>query len=85
MASAATISDMDKIEVRLAALELLAIERMAMDPPPLLTKLHTVIVSGFAHNASADDRTVRERALRHIEDAQRRHLKVKRGAALDDV
>jgi len=75
---------MNDMEARLAALELLEIERMALDPPPLVTKLRDIIVLGFVGPISDDERMIREQALRLIEDAQRRHLTFTGGTPSDN-
>ena len=50
--------------------------RMALDPAPLLTKHHATIVLGLSGAISAHEHAVREQALRHVEEAQRRHLTI---------
>jgi hypothetical protein len=65
---------MDEIEARLAALELLEIERLALQPKRVLDALHRAISEGLAWNIAADERAIRTQALQHIEDAERRRL-----------
>lgn len=65
---------MDEIEARPAALELLAIERLALTPRDQLARLRDAVAAGVEAALDADERMVRERALQLVEDAQRRGL-----------
>lgn len=71
---------MDELEARLAALELLAIERLALDPGPVLARLREAIAEGVEGALDGDERMVREQALQLVEDAQRRNLTFVGGA-----
>lgn len=65
---------MDEIEARLAALELLAIERLALEPRPTLAALRDKIAAGVEGVLDDDERMIRAQALALVEDAQRRNL-----------
>lgn len=56
---------MDEIEARLAALELLVMERLALDPPGTLRQLREALdVEAFG-----EERTQRDQALQILDDA----------------
>jgi hypothetical protein len=61
----------DALEARLAALELLQIERLALDPSEMLTRLHRSIAKGLEADICDDERVIREQALQLIEDSAR--------------
>lgn len=75
---------MDEIEARLAALELLAIERLAMTPAPQLARLREALAAGVEGSLDDDERMVREQALQLVEDAQRRRLTFTDGDLADN-
>lgn len=63
---------MDDLEARIAALELLIIEDLALRSPDHLRRMLDAIAEGLEHDISADERMVREGALQLVEDAARR-------------
>jgi len=60
---------MDEIEARLAAVELLLIERLALDPPATLRALIDQIKSA---EAFGEEKMIRAQAILILEDALRR-------------
>lgn len=60
---------MDETEIRIAALELIAMERLALEPPSILRALAEAINV----RASGDEKVIRAQALQIIEDAANRH------------
>lgn len=63
---------MDELELRIAALELLALERLALDEPGRLAQMEANIREGLDTPVDDDERTVRLQALQLIEDARQR-------------
>jgi hypothetical protein len=70
---------MREIEARLAALELLAIERLAELPSPQLARLRDAMAADLARSAESDERMVRAQALELVEDAMRKAMPFSRG------
>lgn len=62
---------MDELEARLAALELLPIERLALDSSEMLSRLYRAIASRLDGEISQTERAIREDALGLIEDHAR--------------
>jgi hypothetical protein len=62
----------DEIELRLAVLERLVLERLALEPPGVLAQLAAVMRQGLAE-ADPDDRAVRMQALVMLHDALTRN------------
>ena len=60
---------MDELEARLAAVELLLIERLALDPPGTLRALIDQIKTA---EAFGDEKMIRAQAILILEDALRR-------------
>lgn len=65
---------MDEIEARVAALELLAIEALALRPSAELARLRGAMAAGPEAALDGDERMIRAQALQLVEDAQRRNL-----------
>ena len=68
---------MDEIELRLAAIETLLIDLLALADPGLLDKLETSIREGLAQKGEpgfgGDEHTIRSAALQLIRDGRLRH------------
>lgn len=67
---------MDENELRIAALELLVMERLALDEPGRLLQLEAAIRAGLALRGEPGDggeeQTIRLQALQIVDDARRR-------------
>lgn len=68
---------MDELELRVAAIELLDIELLALAEPALLAKLEASIREGLAEKGElgfgGDEHTIRSQALQLIRDGKLRH------------
>jgi len=68
---------MDELELRIAALELLAIETFAVMQPGQLRAMEDSIREGLALKGEpgdgSDEQTIRRQALMLIDDGRRRH------------
>lgn len=63
---------MNELELRIAALELLELERLAIMPPEALVQLEVHIKAPMRQEIEAGERAVRTHALQLIDDARRR-------------
>jgi len=72
---------MDELEARIAALELLALERLALDGPGHRAQLRAAIAAGL-DGGDADERMVRRAALQLLDDADRRFDAFTQGGAV---
>jgi hypothetical protein len=63
---------MKELELRVAALELLLLERLALDEPGKLLQLETNIGAAVKRPIDADERAIRQTALDVLDAARRR-------------